>query len=441
MEIRPVSPGAAAREVPRLPRAGGHRRPAPQRQLLRRALPAHVREQVDEGDRRVRHAARRASASSSRCRAARTRWRCGTSCSSSATRPTGSTSGSASASTATSRAPTPAAFARRAGCAARGRPAARSYGFDVPTAAAATPPRAVLGVRAVEAPPVRRRRASTAATTWSPPATTSTTRRRCSSATCCGGTTEYLGRQLPCCPARAGFPRKVKPLVRLGERETAAYCVLRGIDYMVEECPMAAGNKHLGYKEALNAIEAESPGSKHAVLLRVPRAGVGRCSHRGRRRRRRPRRGATAAVRRRPATSAPSAGSPSGSARGPTGEPPVRANTDERAALRAGEKVLLSTRRTALPRAAGRRRRVPLPRRLRAARRAHRPARGRHRAGRRTAPGTRAVRPTLADFVLKMPRGAQVIYPKDLGPHPAARRRLPGRPHARVGRRARARCR
>ncbi len=27
-----------------------------------------------------------------------------------------------------------------------------------------------------------------------------------------------------------------------------------------------------------------------------------------------------------------------------------------------------------------------------------------------------AFRPTLADFILKMPRGAQVIYPKDLGP-------------------------
>ena len=26
---------------------------------------------------------------------------------------------------------------------------------------------------------------------------------------------------------------------------------------------MAAGNKHLGYKDALNAIEAQSPGSKH----------------------------------------------------------------------------------------------------------------------------------------------------------------------------------
>jgi uncharacterized protein (TIGR00269 family) len=75
--------------------------------------------------------------------------------------------------------------------------------------------------------------------------------------------TEYLARQLPVLPAKAGFPRKIKPLVRLGEREMAAYCVLRGIDYIVEECPMAAGNKHLGYKEALNEIEARSPGSKH----------------------------------------------------------------------------------------------------------------------------------------------------------------------------------
>jgi tRNA-5-methyluridine54 2-sulfurtransferase len=74
---------------------------------------------------------------------------------------------------------------------------------------------------------------------------------------------EYLARQLPVLPARNGFPKKVKPLVRLSERETAAYCVVRGIDYMVDECPMAAGNKHLAYKEALNSIEAQSPGTKH----------------------------------------------------------------------------------------------------------------------------------------------------------------------------------
>ena len=75
--------------------------------------------------------------------------------------------------------------------------------------------------------------------------------------------TGYLGRQHPVLPAAPGFVRKVKPLVRLGERESAAYCVLRGIDYQVEECPMAAGNRHLGYKEALNAIEVRSPGAKH----------------------------------------------------------------------------------------------------------------------------------------------------------------------------------
>jgi uncharacterized protein (TIGR00269 family) len=78
---------------------------------------------------------------------------------------------------------------------------------------------------------------------------------------------EYLARQLPVLPAAEGFARKVKPLVRLGERETAAYCVLRGIDYIVEECPMAAGNKHLGYKEALNLVEDASPGTKHAFYF------------------------------------------------------------------------------------------------------------------------------------------------------------------------------
>lgn len=73
---------------------------------------------------------------------------------------------------------------------------------------------------------------------------------------------EYLARQLPVLEARAGFPKKVKPLVRLSERETAAWCIVRGIDYLVDECPMAAGNKHLAYKASLNAIEEASPGTK-----------------------------------------------------------------------------------------------------------------------------------------------------------------------------------
>ncbi len=78
--------------------------------------------------------------------------------------------------------------------------------------------------------------------------------------------TSYLGRQHPVLPAAPGFARKVKPLVRLGERELAAYCVLQDIEYIVEECPMAAGNRHLAYKDALNAIEERSPGSKGAFV-------------------------------------------------------------------------------------------------------------------------------------------------------------------------------
>jgi uncharacterized protein (TIGR00269 family) len=79
--------------------------------------------------------------------------------------------------------------------------------------------------------------------------------------------TEYLGRQVPVLPASNGFVRKVKPLIRLGERETAAYCVLKRIDYIVDECPHAVGNKHLGYKDVLNRIEAQSPGAKSAFYL------------------------------------------------------------------------------------------------------------------------------------------------------------------------------
>lgn len=79
--------------------------------------------------------------------------------------------------------------------------------------------------------------------------------------------TDYLARQHPALPAGRGFVRKIKPLYRLGEREMAAYCVLERIDYQVDECPMAAGNRHLGYKETLNDLERRSPGSKAAFLF------------------------------------------------------------------------------------------------------------------------------------------------------------------------------
>ncbi|MBI4504408.1 MAG: adenine nucleotide alpha hydrolase family protein [Chloroflexi bacterium] len=77
----------------------------------------------------------------------------------------------------------------------------------------------------------------------------------------------YLARQSPLLEeSAAGLARKVKPLYRLGELETAAYAVLRGIDYIVEECPNSVGATSLRYKEALNLLEATSPGTKMMFL-------------------------------------------------------------------------------------------------------------------------------------------------------------------------------
>jgi len=74
---------------------------------------------------------------------------------------------------------------------------------------------------------------------------------------------EYLDKQGPSLPASVeGFAKKVKPLYRLTERELAAYCVLNKIHYIVEECPMAQGARSLLYKEVLNRLETESPGTK-----------------------------------------------------------------------------------------------------------------------------------------------------------------------------------
>ncbi|MGZ4147452.1 MAG: ATP-binding protein [Actinomycetota bacterium] len=79
--------------------------------------------------------------------------------------------------------------------------------------------------------------------------------------------TEYIARQYPVLAGEPGLVKKVKPLYRLSELETAAYAFLRGIDYVVEECPLVAGNTQLRYKEAMNRLEAASPGTKTHFFL------------------------------------------------------------------------------------------------------------------------------------------------------------------------------
>jgi uncharacterized protein (TIGR00269 family) len=78
-----------------------------------------------------------------------------------------------------------------------------------------------------------------------------------------------LARQRPVLDAtHPKLVRRVKPLFRLSERETAAYAFLRGIDYIVEECPFARGATSITHKEALNRLEDASPGSKASFLFR-----------------------------------------------------------------------------------------------------------------------------------------------------------------------------
>jgi tRNA-5-methyluridine54 2-sulfurtransferase len=82
---------------------------------------------------------------------------------------------------------------------------------------------------------------------------------------------DLLGRQAPVLEERVfesndgprtALVRKAKPLVRVAERETAAYALLKGIDYIIEECPMVEGNTQHRYKEAMTLLEEASPGTK-----------------------------------------------------------------------------------------------------------------------------------------------------------------------------------
>jgi uncharacterized protein (TIGR00269 family) len=89
---------------------------------------------------------------------------------------------------------------------------------------------------------------------------------------------EYLVRQSPVLPAHGlGLVKRVKPLARFYERETAAYAIICNIDYIMEECPFSVGATSLRLKEVLNRMENRSPGTKlqfYFDFLRVREKGI-----------------------------------------------------------------------------------------------------------------------------------------------------------------------
>ena len=84
--------------------------------------------------------------------------------------------------------------------------------------------------------------------------------------------TGYLARQAPVLVERAGLARKVKPFVRIYEREAAAYTLVRGIEYIYDECPFAKGSTTNFYKDLLNQLELKSPGAKQQFYLQFLQA-------------------------------------------------------------------------------------------------------------------------------------------------------------------------
>jgi uncharacterized protein (TIGR00269 family) len=80
--------------------------------------------------------------------------------------------------------------------------------------------------------------------------------------------TVFLPRQDPVLPESNGLARKVKPLCRFYEKEMTAYALLRGIEYIYEECPFSVGSTSIYHKELLNQLENERPGAKMVFYLR-----------------------------------------------------------------------------------------------------------------------------------------------------------------------------
>jgi len=75
--------------------------------------------------------------------------------------------------------------------------------------------------------------------------------------------TSQLLRQDPVMEEYGQFVRRIKPLVQFYERETTAYAILNGIEYIEEECPFSTGSKTNYHKTILNKMENEQPGLKY----------------------------------------------------------------------------------------------------------------------------------------------------------------------------------
>lgn len=72
----------------------------------------------------------------------------------------------------------------------------------------------------------------------------------------------YLARQGPVLKAEGGFVKKVKPFAGVLEEEVRIYATLNNIEHFSKKCPYSKGATLLIYKNIMNQIEENSPGTK-----------------------------------------------------------------------------------------------------------------------------------------------------------------------------------
>lgn len=77
---------------------------------------------------------------------------------------------------------------------------------------------------------------------------------------------EHIEHQSPILPEENRLLKKVKPFTFFTEKETSLYAILKGISYIRDECPYSVGAKTIKYKEILNKLEFDSPGTKYRFL-------------------------------------------------------------------------------------------------------------------------------------------------------------------------------
>ncbi|MFG6375251.1 MAG: adenine nucleotide alpha hydrolase family protein [Desulfovibrio sp.] len=72
----------------------------------------------------------------------------------------------------------------------------------------------------------------------------------------------YLSSQGPLLEAENGFARRIKPLWRLSEFETANYAFIEGIEHSCASCPYSPGASFTTLKNILGRLEKAMPGRK-----------------------------------------------------------------------------------------------------------------------------------------------------------------------------------